>query len=278
MAHIFPGDRIVPVWLDALAFLKGNGREGRNLVLEIEHPERVTPSDREVIRMADAALRARSRDAGQPDLSINTVAATIFPQAMYLRHGRPALYEAFVEKMRNAKKENTWGTYAVRIMRRRAKDPTKWVVPIEQVIDKLTRATSGGHPYQAVYELGVVEPGEDLDPADAFGCEVPTFDVALDGNLVRNMPCLSHLSFKLTNRNQVDLTAIYRYHYYCQRGLGNLIGLSQLLRFVAVESNLSVGTLTCISTQAALDLESWHGSIPAANCILDSLKAAAAAS
>ncbi len=276
MAMLFLGDRIAPVWVDALKYLEGNGREGRNLVLEIADPTSITATDRTVIAVVDAALRVRSQDADQPDLSINTVAATIFPQSMYSRHGRPALYDAFVEKMVNAKKDNTWGTYALRIMRRRAKDPEKWVTPIEQVIEKLTRATTGGHPYQAVYELGVVEPSEDLDPADAFGWEVPTFDVKLDGRLVRNMPCLSHLSFKLTNRNQVDLTAIYRYHYYCQRGLGNLIGLSQLLHFVAKESNLKVGSLTCISTQAALDLKSWHKSVPAAKQVLEAVKAATA--
>jgi hypothetical protein len=275
MAKLLPGDRIVPVWVDALNYLEGNGREGRNLVLEIADPTRITAADRDVIAVVDAALRVRSQDARQPDLSINTVAATIFPQSMYRRHGRPALYDAFVEKMAKAQKDNTWGTYALRIMRRQAKDPTQWVTPIEQVIDKLTRATTGGHPYQAVYELGVVEPSEDLDPADAFGWEVPTFDVKLDGKLVRNMPCLSHLSFKLTNRDQVDLTAIYRYHYYCQRGLGNLIGLSQLLQFVANESNLKVGSLTCISTQAALDLESWRKSVPAAKQVLEAVKAAA---
>ena len=274
MAKLFPGDRIVPVWVDALKYLDANRREGRNLVLEISDPTSITSADRSVIALVDTALRERSQDDHQPDLSINTVAATIFPQSMYLRHGRPAMYDAFVQRMARAQKNNTWGTYALRIMRRRAKDPNQWVIPIEQVIEKLTRATTGGHPYQAVYELGVVEPSDDLDPANAFGCEVPTFDVKLDGNLVRNMPCLSHLSFKLTNRDQVDLTAIYRYHYYCQRGLGNLIGLSQLLQFVAKESNLKVGALTCISTQAALDLESWRQSIPAGRQVLKSVTAA----
>lgn len=74
-----------------------------------------------------------------------------------------------------------------------------------------------------------------------------------------NMPCLSHLSFKLTDRESVDLTAIYRSHHYAARALGNLLGLSQLQAFVAKEANLKVGTLTCISTHAHLDLSSWGG-------------------
>ncbi len=268
MAKIFPGERIVPVWLAAINNLEVNKREGRNFILEIADPTRITAADREVIAIVDGALREGS------DLSVKTVAGTIFPQAMYARHGRPDFYQAFKDSMVRAQKKNTWGTYALRIMERRAKNPKETVNPLEQVITKLTRAAHGGHPYQAVYELGVVEPADDLDPLDAFGCELPTFDVKRDGKLVRNMPCLSHLSFKLTDREQVDLTAIYRYHYYCQRALGNLIGLSQLLQFVANECNLKVGTLTCISTQAALDLASWNSSTVTGTVIIKAIDAA----
>ena len=268
MAKIFPGERIVPVWLAAINDLEANKREGRNFILEIADPTRLTAADREVIAIVDGALREGS------DLSVKTVAGTIFPQAMYARHGRPAFYQAFKDSMVRAQKKNTWGTYALRIMERRAKNPKETVNPLEQVIAKLTRAAHGGHPYQAVYELGVVEPADDLDPLDAFGCELPTFDVKRDGKLVRNMPCLSHLSFKLTDREQVDLTAIYRYHNYCQRELGNLIGLTQLLQVVANESNLKVGTLSCISTQAALDLPSWNNSTATGIKIIEAIDAA----
>lgn len=267
MAKIFSGERIVPVWLAAVKGLEANKREGRNFILEIADPTRLTVKDREAIAIVDNALRDGS------DLSVKTVAGTIFPQAMYARHGRPAFYQEFKDKMVRARKKGTWGTYALRMMERRASNPKETVNPLEQVIAKLTRAAGVGHPYQAVYELGVVEPADDLDPLDAFGCEVPTFDVKLDGNLVRNMPCLSHLSFKLTDREQVDLTAIYRYHYYCQRALGNLIGLSQLLQFVAKESNLKVGTLTCISSQAKLDLDSWNKSTAVGKTIVAAIDA-----
>lgn len=266
MAKLIHAERILPAWLDAMNYLEGNHGEGRNLLLEISDPDALTASDRAAIDIVDEALREGS------DLSVKTVAGTIFPQAMYTRHGRPEFYQVFKDKMVRAKKNGTWGTYALRITERRAKDSAKTVNPLDQVVEKLIRATTGGHPYQAVYELGVAEPADDLDPMDAFGCEVPTFDAKLDGKLVRNMPCLSHLSFKLTNRDQVDLTAMYRYHYYCQRALGNLIGLSQLLKFVAKETDLKVGTLTCISTQAALDLSSWKKSLPASRRVLADIR------
>lgn len=266
MAIPFEGDRIVPVWLKAAKHLATNGRTGRNLILEIADPGKLTADDRATIALVDKALRDYC------DLSVKTVAATIFPQAMYQRYGRPDFYKEFTDKMAYGKKKGTWGTYALRIFERRAMDPTKTINPVEQIITKLVKATTDGKPFQSNYELGVVEPSEDLDPEVEFGCELPTFNVARDGRCVSNLPCLSHLSFKLTDHTQVDLTAIYRSHYYCERALGNLIGLSQLLQFVATESNLTPGTLTCISTHAVLDLKpSWGPSINQAQALLAQL-------
>jgi thymidylate synthase len=67
------------------------------------------------------------------------------------------------------------------------------------------------------------------------------------------MQCLSHLSFKMVGPNRLDLTAMYRSHYYGERALGNLVGLSQLLNFVARESGTEPGTLSCLSTHALID-------------------------
>lgn len=257
MARVFEAERVVPAWADAVKYLDGHGRQGRNLLLEIASPLECTEADRATIAIVDKALRESS------DLSVKTVANTIFPQSMYLRYGRPAFYDAFKTAMVRATKKGTWGTYALRIMERRAKDPAETINPLDQIVQKLIKATSDGNPYQANYELGVAEPFEDLDPPGQFGCELPTFNVARDGACVSNIPCLSHLSFKLTARRRVDLTAIYRSHYYAQRALGNLIGLSQLLGFVARESKLVTGILTCVSTHAVLDLASWGPAVTA---------------
>jgi hypothetical protein len=51
----------------------------------------------------------------------------------------------------------------------------------------------------------------------------------------------------------VSLTAIYRNHYYIEKLLGNLIGLGQLLQYVATETQLSIGALTVLSTHALID-------------------------
>jgi hypothetical protein len=46
---------------------------------------------------------------------------------------------------------------------------------------------------------------------------------------------------------------MYRNHHYIGRCLGNLIGLGRLQAFVAKESNVSAGSLTCVSTHAEIE-------------------------
>ena len=55
------------------------------------------------------------------------------------------------------------------------------------------------------------------------------------------------------------LTVLYRYHYYIEKALGNLLGLSQFLYFVAKETGLGVGPLVCHSTYAVLDTQGGWG-------------------
>jgi hypothetical protein len=252
MALIIEEKTAVQAWLHAIKYLQQNKGVARNMVLEIEDPVHLTPSDKSALEHVDGALRTHS------DLSINTVAATIFPQAMYARYGRPDFYSEFQNRMKRAQAKGTWGTYALRMMSRMARDSKSSPInPLEQIVEKLRFATTQGKPFKSVYELGVFEPSVDLDDGCQPLCELPLFDASRDGRKVSNMPCLSHLTFKLHSRERVDLTAIYRSHYYCERALGNLIGLSQLLNFVCKETKLKAGYLTCISTHAVLDIGAW---------------------
>ncbi|WP_156429655.1 hypothetical protein [Burkholderia sp. TSV86] len=278
MGKLFHADRLVPVWLDASRHLdarKDYGRTDRNLMLEIAAPEILDPLDLQVFNQVDAVLRKYSNG-----LNVKTVAATIFPVALYKRHGREGMYREYVNIMKRAAVRNTWGTYAMRMMAW----PTgtgKHINQLETTIVKLDRAAHGGHPYQSAFEVGIVAPDVDAGLCETADldlsavspvCEIATFHAATDGRKISNMPCLSHLSFKLTNREAVDLTAIYRSHHYAARALGNLLGLSQLLGFVAREAKLKVGTLTCISTHAELDLNSWGGATKGST-LLNSLPA-----
>lgn len=252
MAQIFQGyDRLVPTWRAAARHLltKPN-RTDRNLMLEIADPNRLSDDDRGALKSVSTALSRTDKKR-----SLETVANTIFPQGLYLQHGRAGLYSAHRRIM--ARIKEGWGTYFDRMTNRIDRDGRP-VNPLEVIIKKLQRSAQPGHQtIQSAYELCASDPTADLVESAEMGCELSTYDPGRDANITRGGPCLSHLSFKLTDGTHVDLTAMYRSHNYCARALGNLVGLSRLLAFVAKESGLRVGALSCLSTHAVLDLEAW---------------------
>jgi len=266
MTKMISGNRVVPVWLEALEHLERNHQRDRNLLLEIEAPAELTQSDRAVIDLVDPVLRARR------GTSVLTVAGTIFPFGLYKKVGAKDLPARFLAIMKRAKVKGSWGTYAMRLMSRPGKTPGKPINPLYEVVRKLKKASTDGVGYNSNYELGVHSP-DDLFSED-IGCEVPLYSPAEDHKLISNYPCLSHLTFKLVGRDTLELTAIYRSHYYLERALGNLVGLAQLMRFVAIETGLKVGRLTCLSSDAHLDANSWGG-VTATRALMVRLKSVA---
>lgn len=261
MAKIFDEyERIVPTWKAVSRYLLNcPQKEAQNLVLEIPNPTIVTADERKILSDVDRAIRSN-----KPTTSLTTVMATIFPQNLYLKHGRPGLYEAHRKAIERAGK-NGWGTYAGRMMRRKSKDGKSVINPLDMVIEKLKKnaATDARQSFSSTFELGTADVEEDLREVCVHeaevGAELPTYDASCDANRPYGGPCLSHVSFKLIDRDTLNMTAIYRSHYYCERALGNLLGLSQLLSFVAKEAGVKVGTLTCVSTHAKLDTSAWGG-------------------
>lgn len=271
MATLFnTHERIVPTWMAAAKHLNNAPRrQARNLLLEISNPLLLTAADNEILTRVDEALSPRG-------LTLRTVAGTIFPLDFYRRFKRPAFYHEYLSMLQRGKKTGSWGTYAARMIDREGKRDGERINPLEMLVQRLSdsgqpkKKNGGKISYPSAYELGVSDPYEDLVSFEDVGGEVPTYNCAFDGRQWLGMPCLSHLSFKrvaIEDGYAVDLTAIYRSHHYCARALGNLIGLGQLLSFVATESGLSVGSLSCLSTHAELDVGKWGG-VAASNAIL----------
>lgn len=264
MGKLIACESLGQAWVVAARHLAGcKDRKDRNLVLEISDPQKLSKDDMTIIRAVDALLRKSRKD-----LSIETVASTIFPNGLARRFARPELYKNYLELLAKGKKRSSWGTYAQRMMSRPSRSGTGTINPLDDLIERLLQ-THTGTKYQSAYELGVSDPDIDLaPPLDGHGYELPVFDPARDAKPL-NVPCLSHLSFKLTD-GKLDLTAIYRSQWYCQRALGNLVGLSQLHSFVGKESKYECGTLTCIATHAYLDRETF-GNVGVTNDLLASL-------
>lgn len=263
MAKLFDNcERIVPTWREAARYLDTQpDRQALNLVLEISDPLTLTDDDRQVMGRVNSALK-------RSGLTLQTVAGTIFPIDFYRRYGRPAFYEHYKAMLRRGKKAGTWGTYASRMIDRPGRKAGEKINPLEMLVCRLRDSEQPERDgikvsFQSAYELGVSDPEQDLARFDNdVGGEIPTYDASLDGKRWLGYPCLSHVSFKRVEKGDghaVNLTAVYRSHHYCARALGNLLGLSQLLWFVAREAGLQVGTLTCISSYAELDVQAWGG-------------------
>lgn len=249
MTEVFRRTRVAQAWLAGIRYLGAQkSLDATNIILEIDCPLRATAEDKFVVDAVNAALQKKN-----PYRSVMTAAGTIFPQPIYLRYGRPAWYDRYKAIMARGKSPGTWGTYVMRMIERHEAAGESFN-PLEKIITKLTALRESKlSQYKAAYELGVSDPHLDLmDPCNGIGFELPTYNPALDRHMYLGSPCLSHVTFKLINE-RLNMTAIYRSHYYAERALGNLIGLAQLQRYVAKESGFEMGSLTCISTYAKLD-------------------------
>lgn len=226
------GSSIAETWLNAAEHLRACDGSDYTVLLAIENPLRVTSEDRVVEKLVDAFLKKHGE---QPNY---TVAETIFPAHAYKRGGVEGVFKTYPEVTYPSMKRHPafrWGTYAYRILHRERNGET--YNPLEQCMTKLRDAK----PHHACYELDI--------PAD-----ISTYDDTRDGKpRYGSLPCLSHVSFKLMPDRVLQLTALYRHHYYVQRAFGNLLGLARLQAFVAAEVGLKVGPLVCHSTLAKLD-------------------------
>jgi hypothetical protein len=220
--------------------LSRNHDAAYNLVLAVRRPEVLTPADFAIHDLVDAFLREHGR------LSLANVAGTIFPANLYLHGGAEELY---TYPQIYPRIHSQWGMYAIRMLRKsthgKGNGPPE-INPLQIIVEKMKKQLAGGR-MRAVYEANLVE--------DTDYLELSIYDAARDARGTRRLPCLSHLSFKLLPRDRVMLTVLYRYHYYIEKALGNLLGLAQLLYFVAKETGLRVGPLVCHSTYAVLDTE-----------------------
>jgi hypothetical protein len=233
----------VDAWLRACEYLlsRGDGWRAYNVLLEITRPIALPEGDRAVVTLVDKFLVSRG------GLPVNSVVNTIFPAALYQRHGAAGLAERYLTQIYPSVKRHPdwqWGTYAQRLFQRIDRTGTD-VKPLATLVAKVRSQLALKGPQRAVYELGTVDPLLDI----------PIYDPALDRNRPIGGPCLTHVSVKLTADQRLMLTGFYRSHFYVQRALGNLLGLAHLQNFIAKETGVEIGPLVCHSSMAQLELQ-----------------------
>lgn len=216
-------------WLAAVKAVDAQPRhEAHNVVIDVADPIVGAGLGNPVVATVNEFLIAR-------DKSVECVANTIFPWALYRRYGMPKFIDVFHNRVLPKVRSNTrWSGYYFERMTSMSK--SEGAKPVDQLSRLVTRIRSSSSLNK--HELSLFDPERDVTDSPYGG------------------QCLSFLSFHLqagTPRTLL-LTAQYRNHYYVEKLLGNLIGLGRLMAFVAAEAGTKIGSLTVVSTHATIDL------------------------
>ena len=216
-------------WRAAVAMVdKKAGHSAYNVIIDIADPINGTTLDDSRVAVVDQFLR-------RFDKSVETVANTIFPSALYYRYGAPAFFDAFEKRvLPKVRKNGRWSGY---YFERMIQLPTTGDTFRNQLWDMIERMRKATVKANNKFELTLFDPSRDVDESPYGG------------------QCLSFLSFKLLpgSPKTLALTAVYRNHFYIEKLLGNLIGLGRLMEFVARETGFKIGHLTVVSTHAEID-------------------------
>ena len=245
MIPIFAKSR-AEAWIKSALAIQENGGRVHNLIIEVLDPGLVTDACRTITKEVDGFLRHYDC---QP---VHTVAETIFPSAEYRRGGISAVleYPNRIYPLIKSVRANQWGTYALRLTERTCSDGTTFK-PLEHLLEKMKKELSTTGPKRAAYELDLMS-----EPLD-----LKLFDADADRDKTRGGQCLSHISFKFGPKRELYITAIYRYQWFVQKALGNLLGLARLQDCIATELGVPVGPLVCHATLAAWESKNLDNSI-----------------
>jgi hypothetical protein len=177
-------------WLEAVRQVDAKpGHEAHNVVIDVADPTAAATLAHPIVACVDAFLVAR----GKP---IETIANTIFPQALYERYGHPAFIEKFhtrvLPKVRSNKR---WSGYYFERMTRMPMVGGGNLDQLSREVERMRDNTSLNK-----HEIALFDPERDVTGSPYGG------------------QCLSFLSFHLLpgSPKTVLLTAQYRNHYYIE--------------------------------------------------------------
>jgi hypothetical protein len=222
-------------WREAMRLVDAKpGHHAYNVIIDVENPTaRATMADPAV-----AAVSAFLNEQGRKP--IETISNTIFPAGLYTRYGAPAFFDRFCDDvLPKVRRSGAWsGYYFERMMQL----PQLEGAPINQLWEIVDRLRNPNVRALNKFELSIFDPARDVNDSPYGG------------------QCLSFASLKLMgkpDRRHLSMTALYRNHFYVEKLLGNLIGLGRLLKFLATEGRVGLGSLTVVSTHAEIDMAKW---------------------
>jgi hypothetical protein len=258
MAHLVQSGNLSQAWVEAMELLSGLPG-GKTVNFNVAFPAGVPEGDG-VGDEIDAFLRGRDQRSEDGELlQVGTVANTIFPDALYHPHlGEAAasrLYENYELSMRmHRRRKRDKDTYFNRLTAYPvvpdpsneldvALAPNGRFNQLDYYVQRLRGQRTSAH-LSSSYEIGVSH------PFDAeLRIQAPLKDKRMSG-----FPCLSHVSLTLAD-DIVHLTATYRNQTFITRAYGNYLGLSRLLRFVAIETGAQPGEVEVVATHADAEIK-----------------------
>lgn len=251
-SYIEPASNVSEAWVRTLEHVVASGGHAINVVSTVEDP--LAAEDPQVRSAVDNVLTEPKRN-GVRLQTVDTVAGTIFPRDLYadtgLTYGADLdgeerakldassadLYDAYVEMLPilTTDTANKSGTYFGRMI----SWPGKTGGGTNQIADRITRLRRSFDTNRAQRNLEDITVGGEAEFLEGFaGLQVH----AASDRRERGFPCLVHVDLTLY-KGRLSMAATYRHQYLVTKAYGNLLGLSQLLGFLAQHSGFEVGEL-----------------------------------
>lgn len=263
-------DSIGLAWLETFRAVTDLGGQAVNVTTTVTNP--ASPEIPELRAVLDEHLVARRGGRG-PIQTVNTVANTIFPSALYADpgvtwsgddpNGEAALdrsadrlvtrYRRNLPLLQRAHAGNNRGTYFGRLVAWDTPDG-----PINQLGDRIRsfrELRRRNYSQWNANELAIGREAEDFhEPLGAAGMDV--YQVEDHSHfLSRGFPCLVHIDLTLFEK-KIHMLAVYRHQTLITKAYGNLVGLARLQRFLAQQTGYGLGELTM---QAGFSDAEWNG-------------------
>ena len=220
--HVIVSNDLLQAWEEAYRHVYHSGRKRFNLVVHINDARTSLVADGDVYDLDPAAIAAGTDH-------VFDVANTLFP-------ARSDKWDLSVEDFSEHYKEayrrllgrgrRSWGCYFLRL------------VDFGNEINQLHRI------HHALTTWGVRAKSAYVVHFSSAHTERPR---------KLGAPCLQYVQFGYDSESRLCLTALYRAHDYFSKALGNYIGLSRMLEYLADKAGVSVGSITCYSSYAFID-------------------------
>lgn len=231
-------------WVVALEYLIDRPN-GKDVNVAVAFPG-VTedPAVREVIDQflsRKAALKPKAKI-----YKVETVASTLFPDSWYVpdRADRPREHLYRMQR-RAARVHRRISGESETYFDRLVAYPGPGGVAVNQLEEQVIRLRGQvrlAGPKSSAYEIGVSSTGD-------LRAQIPGSDHRYMG-----FPCLSHISLTLHD-SAIHLTALYRNQGFIRKAYGNYVGLARLGRFLARETGVGVGEITCVASHGDIELD-----------------------